>query len=381
MLKGIQTNLYKCFLPQAWMWGIGVSAFLHPEGVYDDPKGWEFRQNIYLRLRAHFRFENEFNLFAEVGHRSAFSINIYGYPVENISFLNIANLYTPETIDQCFSHDGNGSIPGLKNNKGKWDSTGHSKRLIYISKETLRLFSNLYDATDTPADASRLPALHIEAFIGVLKKFTDKPKRLEDLKDEYIASEMWQETGAQKDGTIRRETRFPDHPAEWVLSGPHFFVGNPFNKTPFSVCKLKSDYSPLDLTVLPEKYLPRSNYVPACDTEEYEKRTPKVPWEEKRPVTDFFRIVFRRRLNLMQERTLIPSIIPPGSSHIHPVLSLTFRHSSNLLSYLSAASCIVYDFFVKSMGKVDLYESTLNKTPIPDHSPSLIVRILSTGWI
>lgn len=40
-LKGVQTNLYKCFLPRAWanVNAQGVSGFLHPEGIYDDPKG------------------------------------------------------------------------------------------------------------------------------------------------------------------------------------------------------------------------------------------------------------------------------------------------------------------------------------------------------
>ena len=40
-LKGQQTNLFKCFLPQSWMISCqdGVAGFLHPEGVYDDPKG------------------------------------------------------------------------------------------------------------------------------------------------------------------------------------------------------------------------------------------------------------------------------------------------------------------------------------------------------
>lgn len=39
-LRGQQTNLFKCFLPLAWMCnnGYGVSAFIHPDGVYDDPK-------------------------------------------------------------------------------------------------------------------------------------------------------------------------------------------------------------------------------------------------------------------------------------------------------------------------------------------------------
>ena len=41
ILGGLRTNLYKCFLPQSWMTcnHVGVSALLHPEGVYEDPRG------------------------------------------------------------------------------------------------------------------------------------------------------------------------------------------------------------------------------------------------------------------------------------------------------------------------------------------------------
>ena len=53
LLSGMKANLYKCFLPQAWMLNTkdGVSAFVHPEGVYDDPKGGILRREIYARLR------------------------------------------------------------------------------------------------------------------------------------------------------------------------------------------------------------------------------------------------------------------------------------------------------------------------------------------
>lgn len=66
-LKGQQTNLFKCFLPQAWMYNAecGVSAFIHPEGVYDDPKGGALREKLYSRLRKHFMFANERKLFPE----------------------------------------------------------------------------------------------------------------------------------------------------------------------------------------------------------------------------------------------------------------------------------------------------------------------------
>ncbi|MBP7544619.1 MAG: class I SAM-dependent DNA methyltransferase, partial [Acidovorax sp.] len=51
LLKGVQTNLYKCFMPLAW--GLasaqGVAGLLHPEGPYDDPKGGALREAIYAR--------------------------------------------------------------------------------------------------------------------------------------------------------------------------------------------------------------------------------------------------------------------------------------------------------------------------------------------
>jgi hypothetical protein len=62
-------------------------------------------------------------------------------------------------------------------------------------------------------------------------------------------------------------------PGEWILSGPHFFVGNPFYKTPRSVCTQNSHYDILDLETLPHDYLPRTNYVPACTPDEYLART------------------------------------------------------------------------------------------------------------
>ncbi|HDZ24657.1 MAG TPA: class I SAM-dependent DNA methyltransferase, partial [Desulfobacteraceae bacterium] len=104
MLKGMQTNLYKCFLPQAWMIGAkeGISGFLHPEGVYDDPKGGRFRQEIYPRLRSHFQFHNELKLFPEVHHVTKFSVNIYAYPLASPKFDHIANLFTTKTVYACF---------------------------------------------------------------------------------------------------------------------------------------------------------------------------------------------------------------------------------------------------------------------------------------
>ncbi|MBJ3457158.1 hypothetical protein JGC22_26030, partial [Salmonella enterica subsp. enterica serovar Agona] len=116
VLRGVQTNLYKCFLPQAWRLGTqkGVAGFLHPEGIYDDPKGGQLRAAVYPRLRAHFQFQNELNLFVEVDHHAKFSSNIYSACPGSVGFEHISNLYAPQTIDACFEHSGSGDIPGLK---------------------------------------------------------------------------------------------------------------------------------------------------------------------------------------------------------------------------------------------------------------------------
>ena len=111
VLKGMQTNLYKCFLPIGWMLAgqKGVVGFLHPEGPYDDPKGGVFRESIYARLRAHFQFINELQLFPDVHHRTRYGINIFCSPQAESGFDQIANLFSPATIDACYHHDGSGA--------------------------------------------------------------------------------------------------------------------------------------------------------------------------------------------------------------------------------------------------------------------------------
>ncbi|MBF0230038.1 MAG: class I SAM-dependent DNA methyltransferase [Desulfamplus sp.] len=376
MLQGVQTNLFKCFLPQAWMWGKGVSAFLHPEGVYDDPNGGALRKEIYPRLRGHFQFQNELVLFAEVDHHAKFSINIYGQRLPCIGFSNISNLYQPKTIDACFSHDGTGSVPGIKNDEGKWNIEGHKSRIIQVTETELSLFAKLYDSPGTSAKAARLPALHSKELLTVLEKFAAQPKRLGDIKDEYLSLEMWHETNAQKDGTIRRQTRFPDRPSEWVLSGPHFYVGNPFYKTARANSTKNSDYDVLDLTQIPDDYLPRSNYTPACSIDEYIRRTPKVPWGENKPVTDFYRFAHRRMFGSSAERSFISTVMPIGVAHPNPVISTTFKDYNSMVGFYASACSIVFDFFLKTTGKTDLYESTLSQFPLIISDYKLIIRAL-----
>ena len=366
-----QTNLFKCFLPQAWMIGSedGVAGFLHPEGIYDDPRGGAFRREVYSRLRSHFQFANEKKLFSEVDHHTEFSVNIYGRQLAAPRFQHIANLYAPATIDASFSHHGGGNVPGVKDDEGHWNTDGHNARALEVDEAALGVFASLYDESGSLPIEGRLPALHSRELLSVLAKLAEHPRRFADIQGEFFKTEHWHETNAQHNGTIRRETRFPKVPAEMVVSGPHFFVGNPLNKTPRERCTRNSDYDCLDLTMLPDDYLPRTNYVPACNDDEYARRTPKVSWleddsSENADVTNFYRVVNREMVGPTAERTLISALVPKGVASINTVVSTAFRDPFHCVDFSALSVSIVLDFFVKSTGSGHVNLSLLSRLPI-----------------
>ncbi len=364
-------NLYQCFLPQSWMIGNGhgVAGFLHPEGVYDDPKGGAFRAGLYTRLRAHFQFQNEKKLFAEVDHHALFSINIHGRPRSTPGFTHIANLFAPATVDVCLDHDGRGAVPGIKDNDNDWNTAGHSDRVVVVDPNALQSFARLYDDPGTPPERARLPALHAQTLLAVLRKLAAHPKRLGDLREKFRVTRHWNETDSQRDGTIRRETRFPVRAADLVLSGPHFFAGNPLSKTPRGKCTQNSHYDVLDLTALPDDYLPRTNYVPACEPDEYRRRTPAVPWREPgesapRKVTAYYRVLNREMVGPSAERTLITALIAGGTAHIHTAVASIFHDASACLDFAALSISLVLDFFVKSTGIGHVQRAWLSRLPI-----------------
>nr|MBP8202557.1 class I SAM-dependent DNA methyltransferase [Pseudomonas sp.] len=150
--------------------------------------------------------------------------------------------------------------------------------------------------------------------------------------------------------------------------GPHFYVGNPLYNTPKPICDTHKAYDSLDLLTLPDDYLPRTNYIPACDVEEYARRTPRVSWiepgqTEPKKVTEYYRFVNRRMFGASSERSMISTIAPKMVAHIHPVLSTTFKEPIMLVSFASFSQSLVADFFLKTTGRADVYESTLRGFP------------------
>jgi len=370
LLKGVQTNLYKCFLVRALGLGSqrGTAGLVHQTGLYDDPRGGVLRAALAPRLRWKLHFQNKLMLFEEVKDEKHYDVSVYGcIPQASPRFSLIANLFHPRTVWASRAHDGAGEVPGIKTDEGKWDLRGHASRVVPVDEEALATFASLYDLPETLPREARLPVVHSAEILRVLERFADAPRTLRDLEGRYFATECFHETNQQKDGTMRRETRFPQNAEGWIVSGPHFYVATPFNKTPNEGCRHNQDYSVLDLTTLPPDYLPRTNYVPACSPSEYRRRVPH--WQGK-PVTEFYRHVHREMVASTGERTLVPALLPPGPTHVHTVFGLAFSEPAELVSFSGVAASLVVDFFVKSTGKGHVNDSLVAQVALPARNVS-----------
>jgi len=379
---GVRVNLYKCFVLSAssWLRSSGVTGILHPEGIYDDPNGGAIRQALYPRLRRHYNFRNEFSLFQGTNDhgRLVFSINIYGSPGQAM-FHHISLVFVPSTIDECYEHSGQGPVPGIKTEGNQWETAGHRQRIINVDEKMLGLFARLYDEPDTPALEARLPALHSVELASALRAFlTDTHTLGHQESNTWFPSTMWHEAHAQRDGTIRRDTGFPRTPSNLILSGPHFFVGNPLYKTPRAVCTANMHYDVLDLAELPDDYLPRTNYVPACDATRYRERTPKLPWgtdQEPARVMEYYRAMTPQMISPPGERTLQAAIMARESGHINGVYSYVFRDNKQLAATVASWSSLPCDFYVKSTGVGNCRPNLMRMVPLVQEFPNeLCVR-------
>lgn len=362
MLAGMKANLYKCFLPQAWMFGSseGIAAFVHPDGIYDDPHGGLLRENVYPRLRKHFQFSNELRLFSEVHHSTVFSLNVYCNK-PSIGFETIANLFDVKTIEQCYDINNKGEIPGIKDNENNWNVIGHPKRIVQIGKKELLVFARLFDNTEQWKQA-RLPAIHAKPLMDVLSCFVSQEKTVLSLGENVYTTQFWNEVNAVEDKTIVKSVHFPEKPIGTIYSGAHIYVANPYQQTTRRNYRVNSDYDRLDLTILPEDYLIRTKYAP--HSHDYYQKIPVTFWGEK--VIHDYRIINREMVGCSSERTLAAAIAAPGFAYVNTVFGLSFRDTKQMVCLAGCEASLPFDFLVKSIGKGHVNYSTNMLFPIFD---------------
>ena len=371
-LARMKANLYKNFIVRSWdlISSLGVVGLLHPEGPFNDANGGLLRQEIFGRLKAHYQFRNQLMLFADVAHREEYSINIYGRSSGAPHFLHISNVFHPRTVEGCHNHNRpSDPVPGIKTTAGQWDLAPHCFRLVSITERELGLFARLLEESDVPAIQARLPQVHSKQLMSVIQRLASAPKRLADLRGSYYPTVMLDESKSQREGVTTRledPTFQPVHSCDWVVSGPHFFVGTPFNKTPRSKCNTKGAYDDIDLTEIGSDFLPRAVYRPGNkdgSMVHFEKRVPTWP-DEKTKITDYHRHMNREMVSKGAVRELVSAILPSGASHVHTIFSIAFKSTRNMVIFNSGCLSLCFDFLIKLAGKGHCSHNMARNLPV-----------------
>jgi hypothetical protein len=392
LLKGQQTNLYKCVLENGlhWVSDRGFLGLLHPEGIYDDPNGQALRGEIYPRLKYHFQFKNELMLFSEIDHHNTYGTHIYSGKKGTPSFQSINNLFHPSTIDGCFIHDGNGTAGGYKikdesTKKMIWNIKPHASRLVNFSEKELAILSKTFEDSDQ-WETTKLVSVHAKEIMSVLKKIGEFQTNVS--KVETKISEGWHETNDINLGNIKRDTKYPKiENFEMIYSGPHFFVSNPLYKTPREECSLNSHYDIIDLLYANDGFVARTNYVPQSIESGFSSNFKgfeigrnddgEIRYDEW---LTYYKVGFRAMLAQAGERTFNGAILPLKTNHIHTVKSVTFKEENYLLEFSGITSSIPIDFIIKTIGKTGLYDNAqIYNLPLgisEKFKPSLFVRTL-----
>ena len=372
LLIGQQTNLYKCILVNGFdlVSDKGYMGLLHPETVYDDPKGQPLRREMYRRLRYHFQYQNELRLFAEVHHHTKYGDQLYGPRSSSPNFLSIHNLYHPSTVDACFAHDGRGICGGAKLEDGSWNTTGHKNRIVRFTEKELRILSDTFEGGED-WESTKLSSIQSGIILDVLEKLGKFSSHVRDFNP--IITVGFDETGAVDAGIIRRETKYPDVNAyEMVYNGPQFFYGNPYYKTPRAKCILNSDYDCIDLNSMNDDYIARSNYMPVLSIAEYTSQingfiTSYDP-DSNKPIydqwIDYYKLGFRKMVGPDSEHTLICAVLPRKTAHINGVISSTFREEYNTVDMAGLCTSLPLDFWMKIMASQNLTAVRLQSFPM-----------------
>lgn len=351
-LVGMKANLYKCFLPQSWMYSneCSVNAFVHPEGVYDDPKGGALREKLYPRLRYHFQFANERKLFPEVDHHTTFSLNVYGGPLM-VSFDTISNLYDAKSIVECYEGEQSNPIPGIKDDKGNWNIIGHPSRIVHVTKKELQIFAKVFDGSND-WKKSKLPSLHVREQMEVLCQFSNCKKTLATYEHNVYSTTCWNETNAQNDGTLIADVQFPSSASSALFVGAYCGLANPIFQTARSNYRVNSDYDAVDLTRIHDDYLPRAKYQRFCSKEEYYDRLPTTPWGNK--CNEYYMLTNREFVGTMSERTLVSCILPKGSTFIYTLFGIVMPEEKQMVCLNATENSLPFDFFIKVLGKTHI---------------------------
>jgi len=374
VLTGLQPDLYRCFMAQTWGHASrrGIVTLVHPETHFTDEKAGVLRSETYARLRRHWQFINELVLY-EIDHKRAYGIHAYGGP-SSVAFLQATSLYHPDTVDRSLRHDGTGPEPGFKDPEGKWDQRPHAGRIITVTDGTLRTWHEVLEDDSVPVRESRMLYTVNRGVAQVLANLAvhDRVGSLG-----LAFSRGWDESIDRKKGFFESRWGAPGSWAEVIIQGPHLHVATPLYKTPNQSMKHNQDWSSVDLEALSPGAVPVTAYKPAGARARYDASY--THWANSGPARSHYRMAWREMAANSNERTLFPTLIPPGATHVHGVASLGGISKGTLAGVVGFCSSLLADFLVRSSTKNHVNPAAIFRLPIVlDHplQPELLLRTL-----
>lgn len=361
-MHGSSVDLFKLFLPLSWSNTSpnGAQGFVHPPTNFTETNGKILRKASYSRLRFLAQFGNELKLFADVHPQKTYFVAIYGAVKSSIDAFAIMNVYHPKTIDESFKDSGTEITERTKTEKGKWNLKGAKGRILHLNREALKEISHVF--SDDP-EAPILPTIYCESMLEILEKFGRLGRRISSLGGAYAISRMWDETNAQKDGTILKfsgnSTRIPK--TKPILNGIHIHLGNPFYKAPQNPCPHKLAWDTIDLTAISMDFLPRVKYERFCDELTYNSKQQKFSGKR---FDVHWRLAYRGMVPTEGERTLTGTIIPPEVGFVNGVNAIATLKATELLSLAASFVSISMDAYVRQIGKSNLQPSLIGNLPM-----------------
>ncbi|WP_433260975.1 class I SAM-dependent DNA methyltransferase [Micromonospora vinacea] len=360
LLTGTQPNLYRAMMCQVWshLGTPGAAGMLHPDTHFGGTKEGALREAAYRRLRVHAGFINAANwAFADATRSTEFGLHIYG-PPRSIRFSHLSRLYAPSVLPDSLEHSGMGQVPGQRF-AGAWDNRPHRSRVVEVDELTLVLWQRLRgdDGVSAIAETPLLQPVTVDeeraiaALAGVRRRLRDYAPRI---------SSGYHEANAKKEGVIRWQQMTPGSFFQHVIQGPHFGIATPLAKQPRIPCRARSDWDLLDLTKLPDSFVPRTNYL--LSQKEDKTRSFQDVWGEVR-YTEYYRLAWRRMIAFDIERSLFAALLPPGPAHVDAVHTLALENDRLTALQAGFWASLPLDYLLRIVGRADLRNADVFMLP------------------
>lgn len=372
-----QPDLYRAFIVQGWKHSSqeGVTGLIHYESHFTDDKARALRAECYRRLRRHWQFKNELKLF-EIQNQKSYGINIYAASGE-VDFLHAAMLYHPDTIARSFSHDATGPVPSLRDDAGSWDLRPHRSRLQRVTPAALAAWAQILEYGGDWA-SSPMVFLVNSAMADVLLSL-EGATPIKNLPLEF--SRGWDENLDRRKGRFEQVWGKSKSWQSVILQSLHLGVALPANKYPNASMRNHRDWVSVDLEALDVEGLPVTGYKPAGPSPEYASHY--THWGEHRelPARDFYRVAWRSMVANEGERTFMAAIIPPGTAHVHTVMSLAdpVGDLRTIVAIAGTFSSLLCDFAIRLAPKSTVSATTVGRLPmVPLQHPLIPALLLRT---